>query len=295
MKLAAIDIGTNAVRLLVGEVVTNHSANFIKKHCYTRVPLRLGEEVFDNGWISEQKLNDFLKVMNSFKLISEVFEVKKLRVCATSAMREAKNAKEVTASIYKHTGLSLEVISGKEEADLIFSAFPFLRSDSQIPYVVIDVGGGSTEISVFEDGERIAAKSFEIGTLRMIKGKTTKSVWKKIQLWINERVNLSVNHEVFATGGNINKAHKILGGKHMEPISLHKLKNLREELDTASVKDRVINFQLKPDRVDVIVPALDIYLYILNTLGSDNVVVPKIGLADGIIYDMYMSHLRNTH
>lgn len=295
MKLAAVDIGTNAVRLLVGEVLTSHSTTFIKKYCYTRVPLRLGEEVFDNGWISEHKLKDFLKVMKSFKLISDVFEVKQLRVCATSAMREAKNANEVTSSIQKHAGLSVEVISGKEEADLIFSAFPFLRLDSQIPYVVIDVGGGSTEISVFEDGKRVAAKSFEVGTLRMIKGKTTKSVWKKIQSWVNERVNLSVYHEVYATGGNINKAHKILGVKHMEPISLTKLQNLREELHMASVKERVINFQLKPDRVDIIVPALDIYLYILNALRSDKVVVPKIGLADGIIYDMYMSHHNNLY
>lgn len=295
MKLAAVDIGTNAVRLLVGEVATNHSATFIKKHCYTRVPLRLGEEVFDNGWISEQKLNDFLKVMKSFKLISEVFEVNQLRVCATSAMREAKNAKEVTASIYKHTGLLVEVISGKEEANLIFSAFPFLRSNAQIPYVVIDVGGGSTEISVFEDGKRLAAKSFELGTLRMVKGKTTKTVWEKIRLWVNEQVNLSVDHEVFATGGNINKAHKILGGKYMEPISLNNLQHLREELYLASIKERVINFQLKPDRVDVIVPALDIYLHVLNALGAEKVVVPKIGLADGIIFDMYMSHHKNLH
>ena len=295
MKLAAVDIGTNAVRLLVGEVATNYSATFIKKHCYTRVPLRLGEEVFDNGWISEQKLNDFLKVMKSFKLISEVFEVKQLRVCATSAMREAKNAKEVTASIYKHTGLLVEIISGKEEANLIFSAFPFLRSNAQIPYVVIDVGGGSTEISVFEDGKRLAAKSFELGTLRMVKGKTTKTVWEKIRLWVNEQVNLSVNHEVFATGGNINKAHKILGGKYMEPISLNNLQHLREELHLASIKERVINFQLKPDRVDVIVPALDIYLHVLNALGAEKVVVPKIGLADGIMFDMYMSHHKNLH
>ena len=293
MKLAAIDIGTNAVRLLVGEVVTNRTSVYIQKYCYTRIPLRLGEEVFENGLISEQKLEDFLKVMQSFKLISDVFKVRQTRVCATSAMREAKNADKVRAAIEKYAELSVEVISGKEEAQLIFSSFPLLLPENQIPYIVIDVGGGSTEVSVFENGERIAAKSFEVGTLRMIKDKTSKTVWKKIGDWLAEKVDSTVKHEVFATGGNINKAHKILGARHMEPIKVSKIKKLRSDLNKATIQERIVDYQLKPDRADLIVPALDIYLFILKQMKSKQVIVPKIGLADGMIYDMHFKHLQS--
>lgn len=293
MKLAAIDIGTNAVRLLVGEVVTNRTSVYIQKYCYTRIPLRLGEEVFENGLISEQKLEDFLKVMQSFKLISDVFKVRQTRVCATSAMREAKNADKVRAAIEKYADLSVEVISGKEEAQLIFSSFPLLLPENQIPYIVIDVGGGSTEVSVFENGERIAAKSFEVGTLRMIKDKTSKTVWKKIGDWLAEKVDSTVKHEVFATGGNINKAHKILGARHMEPIKVSKIKKLRSDLNKATIQERIVDYQLKPDRADLIVPALDIYLFILKQMKSKQVIVPKIGLADGMIYDMHFKHLQS--
>ena len=293
MKLAAIDIGTNAVRLLVGEVVTNRTSVYIQKYCYTRIPLRLGEEVFENGLISEQKLEDFLKVMQSFKLISDVFKVRQTRVCATSAMREAKNADKVRAAIEIYADLSVEVISGKEEAQLIFSSCPLLLSENQSPYIVIDVGGGSTEVSVFENGERIAAKSFEVGTLRMIKDKTSKTVWKKISDWLAEKVDFTVKHEVFATGGNINKAHKILGARHMEPIKVSRIKKLRSDLNKATIQERIVDYQLKPDRADLIVPALDIYLFILKQMKSKQVIVPKIGLADGMIYDMHFKHLQS--
>lgn len=293
MKLAAIDIGTNAVRLLVGEVVTNCTSVYIQKYCYTRIPLRLGEEVFENGLISEQKLEDFLKVMQSFKLISDVFKVRQTRVCATSAMREAKNADKVRAAIEKYADLSVEVISGKEEAQLIFSSFPLLLSENQSSYIVIDVGGGSTEVSVFENGERIAAKSFEVGTLRMIKDKTSKRVWKKISDWLAEKVDSTVKHDVFATGGNINKAHKILGARHMEPIKVSKIKKLRSDLNKATIQERIVDYQLKPDRADLIIPALDIYLFILKQMKSKQVIVPKIGLADGMIYDMHFKHLQS--
>lgn len=293
MKLAAIDIGTNAVRLLVGEVITNRTSVYIQKYCYTRIPLRLGEEVFENGLISEQKLEDFLKVMQSFKLISDVFKVRQTRVCATSAMREAKNADKVRAAIEKYAELSVEVISGKEEAQLIFSSFPLLLPENQIPYIVIDVGGGSTEVSVFENGERIAAKSFEVGTLRIIKDKTSKTVWKKISDWLVEKVDSAVKHEAFATGGNINKAHKILGARHMEPIKVSKIKKLRSDLNKATIQERIVDYQLKPDRADIIVPALDIYLFILKQIKSKQIIVPKIGLADGMIYDMHFKYLQS--
>ena len=291
MKFAAIDIGTNATRLLIGEVDFEDPTAFIKKEAYIRVPLRLGEEVFESGFISKEKAVDFSKSMRAFKLIAEIFQVKDLRVCATSAMREAINAPEIKEYVEETTGLNMEIISGMEEAELIFSTFSLLQLDKQTSYIVIDVGGGSTEISVFENGERVASKSFRIGTLRLLKNKVSKDGWTEIQQWLIENVDItSKAHQIFATGGNINKTHKLLGGGFMEPISLRKLESLRDELNALDLSDRMSQFQLKADRADVIVPALDIYLFVLKVLGAQEIIVPKIGLVDGMIYNMYLKH-----
>lgn len=294
MKFAAIDIGTNAARLLIGEVENSGDQAFIKKHSYTRIPLRLGSEVFENGVISRAKAIDFMKSIHAFKLIAEIFDVKDMRICATSAMREARNKHEIKDFVEQHTGISIEIISGQEEANIIFSTFSILNIDENTAYIVVDVGGGSTEVSVFEKGERVAAKSFKIGTLRMLKKKTSKNIWKEMHSWLSEHVDLNSVHQIFATGGNINKAHKILGGKLMEPISIDRLQTLHDDLEPLSVLDRMNNYQLKPDRADVLVPALDIYLFILKKLKCEEIIVPKIGLSDGMIYDMYLKHTKNS-
>ena len=288
MKYGAIDIGTNAARLLVGEVTTENGHSFVKKISYTRIPLRLGEEVFEDGKISEKKAADFVKTIKAFRLISEIFEVKELRACATSAMREASNGLEVKDLIKKETSVDIEIISGNEEADLIFGTFFLLDFDKNISFIVIDVGGGSTEVSVFEKGERVASKSFEIGTIRLLKGKVNENIWKDIHSWIDNHVDLETVHQIFATGGNINKVHKMLGAQHMESITVRKMKELRDEIFELSLDQRVEKFQLKPDRADVIVPAMDIYLYIMKELKCKNIIVPKIGLSDGMIYDMHL-------
>lgn len=288
MKYGAIDIGTNAARLLVGEVTTENGHSFVKKISYTRIPLRLGEEVFEDGKISNKKAIDFVKTIKAFRLISEIFEVRELRACATSAMREASNGLEIKELIKKETNVDIEIISGNEEADLIFGTFFLLDFDKNIAFIVIDVGGGSTEVSVFEKGERVASKSFEIGTIRLLKGKVNENIWKDIHSWIANHVDLETVHQIFATGGNINKVHKMLGAQHMETISVRKMKELREEINALTIDQRVEKFQLKPDRADVIVPAMDIYLYIMKELKCKNIIVPKIGLSDGMIYDMHL-------
>ncbi len=287
MKYGAIDIGTNAARLLVGEVETLNGHSFVKKISYTRVPLRLGEEVFTDGKLSKKKTEDFVKTIQAFKLISEIFEVKKLRAVATSAMREASNAAKVIERIKQETGVEVEVISGDEEAELIFGTFFLLDIDKTMPFIVIDVGGGSTEVSVFEGGERVASHSFEIGTLRLLKDKVKKEQWAEIHDWLSKHVDLKSPHQIYGTGGNINKVHKLLGAGHMESLSLKDLKNLKDELDGMSLDQRVDTFQLKPDRADVIVPALNIYIYILEELRSKRILVPKIGLSDGMVYQLY--------
>lgn len=292
MKFGAIDIGTNAARLLVGEVTTEGNHSFVKKISYTRIPLRLGEEVFENGKISKKKSEHFVKTIKSFKLISEIFEVKQLRAVATSAMREAQNAAKIINKIKEETGVTIEVISGDEEAELIFGTFFLLDIDKNQPFIVIDVGGGSTEVSVFESGERVASRSFQIGTLRLLKNKVADGIWQDIRQWIASHVDLNSPHKIFGTGGNINKVHKLLGAGHLEEISLFNIRTLRNELADMSLEQRSDVYQLKPDRADVIVPALDIYVYILEELGSREIYVPKIGLSDGMVYHMHKEHNR---
>lgn len=291
MKFGAIDIGTNAARLLIGEVCKEGDHTFIKKLSYTRIPLRLGGDVFENGTITQKKEEEFIKTIKAFKLIAEIFEVKDLRACATSAMREASNGENVANEIYHQTKIKIDVISGDEEARLIFGTFFLLDFDKNIPFLVIDVGGGSTEISVFENGQKVAAKSFQIGTVRLLKGKANPEIWEEIKTWLHKNVDESIEHTYFATGGNINKVHKMVGTKQSEPMSVSKMISLRNELNKLSIDQRVEQFQLKPDRADVIIPACDIYAYIFKELKVKEFVVPKIGLSDGMIYDMYLKHI----
>lgn len=290
MIFGAIDIGTNAARLLIGEVCKEGNHSYVKKISYTRIPLRLGEQVFDDGIISEDKIIEFVKTIQAFKLISEIFHVVELRACATSAMREAKNGDAVVAEIRVHTGINIEVISGNEEARLIFGTFFLLDFDKTSPFLVIDVGGGSTEISVFEEGTRVASKSFELGTLRLLKGKTDAKIWKELKIWLDKNVDSKVEHKIYATGGNINKVHKMVGSNSSD-IHVAKVVKLRKELEKMSLEAREDVYQLKPDRADVIVPACEIFEFILKELKIKTFFVPKIGLSDGMIYDLHLKHL----
>lgn len=290
-KFAAIDIGSNAARLLIGEVAVENDHIFVKKVSYTRLPLRLGGEVFDTGIISKEKQADFVKTMKAFQLIAELFDVKDLRACATSAMRDAKNGDEVIKEVRKETGIEIEIISGDEEARLIFGTFHLLDINQQKPYLVIDVGGGSTEINVFEHGKRVAAKSFDIGTVRMLKGKVDEKAWKSVSEWISKNVELDIPHAVYATGGNINKIHKLLGVKDKAAVKLADMEKLYEELVDLTINQRMERYQLKPDRADVIVPALEIFTFCMGKLDCDGLLVPKVGLSDGMVYDMHRAYV----
>jgi exopolyphosphatase/guanosine-5'-triphosphate,3'-diphosphate pyrophosphatase len=285
----AIDIGTNAARLLIGEVVEDDGHAYVKKISYNRVPLRLGFEVFTDGIITPEKTQLFVKTIQAFKLISEVYGVVQLRACATSAMREASNGKKVQKLIRKETGVHVEIIEGEEEAQLIFSTFMLLRFDKKMPFVVIDVGGGSTEISIFEKGEKVAGMSFRIGTIRMLKEKVNADDWKELKKWLQKNVDLSEKHKVFATGGNINKIHKSLNKSSIEAVTLDELIAFQAQLNSMSIEERIDAFQFKPDRADVIEPACEIYKFIAREIGAEELFVPKIGLSDGMIYSMYRS------
>jgi exopolyphosphatase / guanosine-5'-triphosphate,3'-diphosphate pyrophosphatase len=287
----AIDIGTNATRLLIGEVAENEGHAYVKKISYIRVPLRLGMDVFENGKISEHKIEEFKKSMKAFRLIADVFEVEDLRACATSAMREASNGNEVRDYIQKETGVNIEIIRGQEEAELIFSTFLLLEYDLKDPFIVIDVGGGSTEISIFSKGEKPASKSFRVGTIRLLKNKADETTWAKMEEWIEANLKKNQKYTVFGTGGNINKIHKFVGKKEKDALSWKEIEEVYDKLRKYDLETRIAKFNLKPDRADVIIPACEIYLFAMKKLKAKEMFVPKIGLADGMIHNMHQKNL----
>jgi exopolyphosphatase/guanosine-5'-triphosphate,3'-diphosphate pyrophosphatase len=250
----------------------------------------LGDDVFGKGKISSNKLKQFIQTMQAFQLLASAHQVTELRAVATSAMREASNNKKVAKEILQSTGLQIDVISGEEEAKLIFSAFELLHLGQKTQYIVVDVGGGSTEISVFEEGQRRASKSFELGTLRILNQKIESNIWSDFKSWIQTHAKVNEPHLVFGTGGNINRALKMLPNKK-DKISIKDLIELHAQLRPLSIDQRIEQFKLKADRADVIVPALEIYIAALSALEQDQIVVPKIGLADGILLELY---LKNT-
>jgi exopolyphosphatase/guanosine-5'-triphosphate,3'-diphosphate pyrophosphatase len=288
MKFGAIDIGTNAARLLIGEVCQGEDHNYVKKISYTRIPLRLGDDVFEIGKISKEKSKHTLDTIKAFKLIAKIFEVNRIRAVATSAMREAANAEKIIQKVKEKTNIDIEVISGQEEAELIFGTFLLLDFDKTNPFIVIDVGGGSTEISFFNSGRKVASKSFEVGTIRLLKNKVNDSVWQDITLWLGENIPQNGNIRLFGTGGNINKIHKILGCKDNEEVSIKNIKKLYKSLLPLTLEDRIDLFHLKPDRADVIIPAMEIYLFVMEKIQLQKIGVPKIGLSDGMIYKMFL-------
>jgi exopolyphosphatase / guanosine-5'-triphosphate,3'-diphosphate pyrophosphatase len=293
MIYGAIDIGTNAARLLIGEVADVHPYKEVKKISYTRIPLRLGMDVFETGHISDPKKEEFLKTLQAFKLISEVFHVEELRVCATSAMREAANGNQVRAEIKRKLGLEVEVISGEEEATLIFESFFSVAKNRTKPFIVADLGGGSLEISIFEKGQKMKSRSFNVGTIRTLKGMVTKKHWDEVNQWLKANIKSNKNYDLFATGGNVNKMHKVFGLKHMQPLQTKELKKFYNDLKKLSIDERIHKYDLKEDRADVIVPACDVYLRLCKALKISSMIVPKIGLSDGIILDLYNKKKHN--
>lgn len=288
MRLAAIDIGSNAARLLITDVIPGPQAVpvFIKV-ALVRVPLRLGFDVFDKGEISALRTEKIIKTIKSYKLLLEVYEVKHLKVCATSAMRDALNAKEVLKKIKAETGILVQVISGQEEASLIYENHIAENMDKNDSYLYIDVGGGSTELTFFSDGKLVFKESVNIGTIRLLKDQVPETLWNKMkELLINRTTGF---HKVIAigSGGNINKIFSISGKKEGKPLSIDLLRHYYKEFNSLSIAQRMSFYNLREDRADVIVPALLIYINIMRWVEAEIIYVPKIGLADGLIHNLY--------
>ncbi len=288
MKLAAIDIGSNAARLLITEVTKdkNNKALFTKLSL-VRVPLRLGFDVFDSGKISAHKAGLLLLTMKGFLNLMQAFEVKKMRACATSAMRDAANAHEILNSIKKETGIEIEVISGSEEASLVFENHIAESLNKDHSYLYIDVGGGSTELTFFSNNNLIFKDSFNIGTIRLLKNQVSDFSWDEMKEIIKTKTKGFKTVTAIGSGGNINKIFSISKRKDGKPLSLDLLRDYYKELYNVSLEDRINIYKLKEDRADVIVPALKIYISCMRWAGAEEIYVPKIGLADGLIQHLW--------
>ena len=276
------------MRLLVGEVIERDDHPIIKKQTLVRVPIRLGEDVFDFGSIGNSKRDYLIKSLKAFRLLTEVYGVPYLRCCATSAMREATNLKEILARVEIESGVHIEVIGGKLEADLIVNTFWTQDLLKDRSYLYIDVGGGSTELTWLEKGRRVKSASFKIGTVRSLKGKVSMESWEAMRNFLEELRAQHGSLMAIGTGGNINRIFKENGNAFGEPLARTDIQKQRDRIAGYSYEDRIKLLRLRPDRADVIIPAADIFLKVMEHAEIDEVFVPKVGLADGIIYDLYM-------
>ena len=283
LRYAAIDIGSNAVRLLIADINKTEYGYSFKKNTLVRVPLRLGDDAFLDHHISDRKVADLLKTMAAFKNLMDVYHVDKYLACATSAMREAGNGADIIKKVKETAGIDLEIIEGQREANIIYANHIEEELDENKTYLYIDVGGGSTELSVFVKGVPEASRSFNIGTIRMLDNQDKEETWDEMKDWVKEHTKAYKHLAGIGTGGNINKLFRMSDEKENAPLSLQKLNAMYNKLTSYSLKERINTLGLNPDRADVIIPACEIYLTLMKWTGIKQIYVPKVGLADGII------------
>ncbi|WP_445384687.1 Ppx/GppA phosphatase family protein [Robiginitalea sp. IMCC44478] len=287
-KFAAIDIGSNAIRLLVQNVIEipGEPARFFK-NALVRVPVRLGEDSFGPGRISSQNIERIVKTMKAFALLMEVGGVEQFQACATSALREASNGKEVLEQIYRESGISVDLIDGSLEAQIIASTDLKTLIQQDETYLYVDVGGGSTEFTLFTQGSVHDSQSFKIGTVRLLNGQVSENDWKGLETWIRDKTGDFTNLSIIGSGGNINKLYKMSGRKPGQPLSYFWLNEQYKILNHMSYEQRVRDLGLNPDRADVIIPAARIFVLAAKWSKAKRIHVPQIGLADGIIRKLY--------
>lgn len=286
-KYGAVDIGSNAIRLLIVSVIEQADKKPIfKKVSLIRVPIRLGEDVFSNGKISQNNISRMIDAMNAFRLLIKTHNIEHYRTCATSAMREATNKDAVVAKVKEHSLMDIEIIDGQEEADIIASTdLKNLIEDNRV-FLYVDVGGGSTELTLYKNGMKIASKSLELGTVRLMK--TSKdALWDEMKKWIKRNSRNHNNIAVIGSGGNINTIYKLSGKKIGKPLNYAYLLKYHNYLKSLSFEERIVHLGMNPDRADVVVPASKIYLSAMKWSASKYIYVPKIGLSDGIIRSLY--------
>jgi len=287
-KYAAIDIGSNAMRLLITNIVEQDGKESqFNKNSLVRVPIRLGQDSFTVGEISQENIDRMIDAMTAFRLLMKVHKVEKYLAFATSAMREAYNGKEVVEIIKEKSGINIEIIDGKKEAVIIASTdlHHLLKSDKT--YLYVDVGGGSTEFSLFSNGKIVVSKSFKAGTVRLLNEMVRDVLWQEMEKWIKANTEGYDEVTIIGSGGNINKLFKMSGKLQDKPLSYIYLNSQYSFLSSLTYEQRISELGLNPDRADVIIPATQIYLNAMKWSGARNIYVPKIGLSDGIVKAMY--------
>lgn len=289
-KFAAIDIGSNSIRLLIEHVMETEKEVLFKKNALIRVPVRLGEDAFGEHKIPEKTIKRLVDSMHAFRYLMNVNDVLHYKGGATSAMREAKNGESIVKRIEKETGIKIQIISGSNEARMIFASQQNFASKLKDNCLFVDVGGGSTEITVFSKGEVVTAKSFDIGTLRILNGLVKKEDWKEMRDWLKRSIGKYAQFSVVGSGGNINRIAKLAQLKMGKAMTIDTLDDIIAQIKPYSVEDRMRLFDLNPDRADVIVPAGEIFLTIMKLCGATKIFIPKIGLSDGMVREVYAEY-----
>jgi exopolyphosphatase/guanosine-5'-triphosphate,3'-diphosphate pyrophosphatase len=295
LRYAAIDVGSNAVRLLIAEIIENNGSISFKKNTLIRVPVRLGDDAFLQKNISEKKAIDLIKSMQAFRNLMDVYKVTDYMACATSAMRESLNGQEVADRIMIEAGINLQIVHGETEAKIIYASHAEVNIDKSKNYLYIDVGGGSTELSLFSNGELLASQSFNLGTIRILDNQDKDETWNEMKDFIREHTKGLKNIFGIGTGGNINKLFKLSQEKEGTALSYIKLRALYNYLDSFSLKDRINVLGLNQDRADVIIPACEIYLTVLKCANIKSIYVPTVGMVDGIIQTLIEKNYTSVH
>ncbi|MCG2430501.1 Ppx/GppA phosphatase family protein [Aequorivita xiaoshiensis] len=287
-KYGAVDIGSNAIRLLVVTVIEQQGKDTIfKKTSLVRVPIRLGAEVFVNGKISDKKAERMLDAMKAFSLLMKTHGIKRYRACATSAMREASNGPAIVETIKEKSGIVIDIIDGNDEAAIIASTdLKTLIEDDKV-FLYVDVGGGSTELTIFANGKTVTSQSFKIGTVRLLKNLVVQDVWKQMEAWIKRETKYYKKILMIGSGGNINTIFKKSGKKLGKPLSYNYLSSYYKTLKSLTYEERITELDMNPDRADVVIPATKIYLSAMKWSKAKSMYVPKIGLSDGIVKSLY--------
>ena len=286
-KIAAIDIGSNAVRMLICYVISSGDEYVFQKNSYLRLPIRLGEDSFKNGIISNKKIILLTNAILSFKYIMKVHGVKDYKIYATSALRESINSKEVISIVKKNTDLNIELITGLKEAKIISKGNSLEKIEFNKTFLYVDVGGGSTEFSILRKGKEKISRSFKIGTVRLLNNLVDDSMLMEIKKWLKSNIDNDDKIKLFATGGNINKIQSMTGSKSGKPISYLSIKDLSNTLMEFNYQERMMKFDLNPDRADVIIPALKIFITTMEFVKANKIFVPKSGLVDGMINEIF--------
>ncbi|HEY5917475.1 MAG TPA: phosphatase [Chryseolinea sp.] len=290
MKLAAIDIGSNAIRFQVSTVLDNAPSLVFKKLEYIRFPLRLGHDVFSTGRISDKSVGKFKKLMKAFRLLIELYEVSDYMFCATSAIRESENGAELVSEVFNELGVTIHIIDGNREAELINRAISSYLT--QKTYLHIDVGGGSTELNLYVKGNKIKTRSFKIGSVRVLEHNDSPVMWEDMEHWVKANIKKEYGKvTAVGTGGNISKIFELAKRRPGGTISIKRVRDILAMIKEHSLEDRIYKLQMNPDRADVIIPATDIYLKVMEWARAQSILVPEVGLKDGVMLYLYEQHL----